>query len=177
MLFADSGSTANYVRINWPVVNKRPTKNPIHVANPNGAIMTSTHEGELDFLILRPEACHAHIIPALQNCYLLSVGQLCDAGYYVHFDAASVRILDGNVCMLAGTRNSTNGTWETNALCTEHHANALGTRTAAELVAFAHATLFPPLYRRWKTHSPATTLPTSPASRPRLCASIHHNPF
>jgi hypothetical protein len=145
-LFAHSGSTANYVGISWPVVNKRPTRNSFHVANPNGSIVTSTREGELDFPMLRPEACHAHTIPAFQNCYLLSVGQLCDAGYYVYFDAASVRILDGDVCVLAGTRNSTNGMWEINALCTEHHANALGACTAAELVAFAHATLFSPLY-------------------------------
>jgi hypothetical protein len=143
-LFADSGSTANYIGINWSVVKKRPTKNPIHVANPNGAIMTSTREGELDFPMLRPEACHAHIIPDLQNCSLLSAGQLCDAGYYVHFDAAIVRILDGDVCVLTGTHNSTNGMWEINALCTEHHDNALGTRIAAKLVVSAHATLFSP---------------------------------
>jgi hypothetical protein len=144
-LFADSGSTANYVEINWPDVNKRPTKHPIHVTNPNGAIMTSTHEGELDFPMLRPEACHANIIPDLQNCSLLSVGQLCDAGYCVHFDAAIVQqILDGDACVLTGTCNAVNGMWEINALPTTHQANALGIGTAAELVAIAHATLFSP---------------------------------
>jgi hypothetical protein len=180
MLFADSGSTANYFRMNWPVVNKWLTKNPIHGANPNGTIMTSTHKGKLDFPMLWVKACHAHIIPDLQNCSLLSVGQLCDDGYHVHFDAAIVRILDGNVCTLTGTCNSTNDMWEINALCTEHHAIALGTRTAPELVAFAHATLFSPalsmlenaLKHGYLTNFPGLTAQTLRKHPPRSLAMV-----
>jgi hypothetical protein len=130
--------------------------------------MTSTHEGELDFPTLRPNACHAHIVPALHNCSLLSIGQLCDSGYKVIFETPTMQVLDGDICVLTGQRNPTNGMWEVELpirtkqanslepqpaaepnelpLHTEH-ANAIGTQTAAKLIAYAHATLFSPTLR------------------------------
>jgi hypothetical protein len=106
--------------------------------------MESTHEGELDFPMLRPNACHAHIVPALQNCSLLSIGQLCDSGYKVIFDSPTMQVMDGNICVLTGQRNNTNGMWEVELPTRDEHANAITTQTAAELIAFAHATLFSP---------------------------------
>jgi hypothetical protein len=143
-LYANSRCTSTYINVRCPILNKRLTHNPIHIRNPNGAIMTSTHKGELDFLMLQPNACHAHIVPALQNCSLLSIGQLCDSGYTVVFDAPTMRVMDGNICVLSGQHNHTNGMWEVEHPKQEERANALGTQTASKLIAFAHATLFSP---------------------------------
>jgi hypothetical protein len=55
-----------------------------------------------------------------------------------------MQVMDGNICVLNGQRNHTNGMWEVELPKTEERANAIGTQTASELVAFAHATLFSP---------------------------------
>jgi hypothetical protein len=62
LAIADTGSTANFGTIDVPVLNKRPTLNPITIHNPNGSIMTSTHEAELDLPMLPPAARHIHIV-------------------------------------------------------------------------------------------------------------------
>jgi hypothetical protein len=118
--------------------------------------MTSTHEAEFDLPALRPEARHAHIVPELHNCSLLSIGQLTDAGYIAVFDAARLRIFDSPTieainstkCILTGTRHTPTGMWHINAptqpIIRPHFANRIGEPTTAELVAFAHATMFSP---------------------------------
>jgi uncharacterized membrane protein len=65
--------------------------------------MQSTGIGILD-LPLRPAACKAHIVPALKDCSLLSMGTLCDAGYTVEFDSTSIKILDEGQCVVTGQR-------------------------------------------------------------------------
>jgi hypothetical protein len=59
------------------VLNHRIAEHPITIQNPNGERMHSTHIGELDLPMLRIDAQKAHIVPALQNCSLLSMGTLC----------------------------------------------------------------------------------------------------
>jgi hypothetical protein len=56
--------------------------------------MKSTHTATLDSPQLRKSAKAAHIFPAMENNSLLSVGQLCDEGYFVLFSINEVRILD-----------------------------------------------------------------------------------
>ena len=163
---ADSGSTAHFCTISAHVINKRVTANPIGIANPNGAIMYSTHEADLDLPSLPLAARRVHIVPALQSASLLSMAQLCDAGCQVTFDATSVRVHLNDALLLTGIRAPATGLWhlnltaeatETNALaeanelraCTEtpllHHSYAaLHSATPAELVTFAHASLFSP---------------------------------
>jgi hypothetical protein len=114
--------------------------------------MTSTHEGEFDLPTLRPEARRAHIIPALHNCSLLSIGQLTDAGYIAIFDATRLRVYDSDniykltdqLCVLSGTRHSPTGMWHIDAPVRLHLANRVGAPTVSDLVTFAHATLFSP---------------------------------
>ena len=60
-LIADTGSTANFGSLQTPVINKRLTRTPIAVRDPNGTLMHSTHEAELDILALPPAARHVHI--------------------------------------------------------------------------------------------------------------------
>ena len=151
-LIADTGSTGTYVSVRCRVLNKRPTSNPISISNPNGQIMTSTHEGELDLPTLRFEARRAHIVPALQHCSLLSVGSLCDAGYTVEFNKQTMRVLDDDGCVLTGTRHTPTGMWHVPAdpsndsisHAPHAQANKLGGTTIAESVTYAHASLYSP---------------------------------
>jgi hypothetical protein len=151
-LVADTGSTSTYISINCPVINKRPTMNHIGISNPNGQIMTSTHEAKLDLPPLRLAARRAHIVPALQHCSLLSVGSLCDAGYKVNFDKHTMRVLDDGACVLTGTQHTPSGMWHVNGVhrnasiqhSPQAQSNKLGGTTIAETVAYAHATLFSP---------------------------------
>ena len=89
---ADTGSTATFASPTTPVLNKRITDNPITVRNPNGALMYSTHKAELNFPQLPKIARHVHILPELKSDPLISIGQLCDAGCTISFDATTVNV-------------------------------------------------------------------------------------
>lgn len=154
---ADSGSTAHFCTVTANVINKRLTSTPIGIANPNGTVMYSTHEAELDLPGLPLAARRVHIVPALTTDSLLSMGQLCDAGCIVTFDATGVQVRLNNVLLLSGTRTPESGLWhltlDASAPCVPtsvpasllHHSYAaLHSATPAELVAFAHAALFSP---------------------------------
>jgi hypothetical protein len=101
-LIVDSGSRGTYVSISCPVVNKRLTNNPKRIQIPDGKIMTSTHEAELDYPELRPAARAVDIVPALHDYSLLSVGNLCDADYLVIFDKHEVRVMDNDLVVMRG---------------------------------------------------------------------------
>jgi hypothetical protein len=124
-LVAYTGSTSTYISINFPIINKRLTTNPISISNPNGQIMTSTHEAKLDLPTLRLAARRAHIIPALQHCSLLSVGSLCGAGYKVNFDKHTMRVLDDGACVLTGTADIHQAECGTSIASTEMHPSSI----------------------------------------------------
>jgi hypothetical protein len=155
----DSGSRGTYVSISCPVVNKRLTNNPKRIQIPDGKIMTSTHEAELEYPKLRPAARAVDIVPALHDYSLLSVGNLCDADYLVIFDKHEVRVMDNDLVVMRGHRHAATGLWhvDTQSPRNSRHSPtapaappiayagaAIGDPTSAELVAFAHATLFSP---------------------------------
>ena len=123
--------------------------------------MYSTHEAELDLPSLPPSARHVHIVPALHTSSLLSMGQLCDAGCTVTFDSLSVTVRLQHEVLMHGDRAKDTGLWHlsitppAHALNTAHVPSApppllhhsfaaVQSATPAELVAFAHATLFSP---------------------------------
>jgi hypothetical protein len=56
--------------------------------------MNSAHTAILDIPQLSKAAKAAHIFPAMENNSLLSVGHLCDEGYYVMFSINEVTILN-----------------------------------------------------------------------------------
>ena len=130
------------------MVNKRPATNPITIQLPNGDRVMSTHEAELNLPMLLPAARHVHLVPGLHECSLLSIGQLCDAGYQVIFNRDTMSVLLHGKRVLQGARSLTTKLWHVNLTCEptqiETAAAAIDSRKTAELVAFAHATLFSP---------------------------------
>ncbi|KAI2491412.1 Reverse transcriptase (RNA-dependent DNA polymerase) [Fragilaria crotonensis] len=125
--------------------------------------MYSTHEADLDLPCLPPAARRVHIVPALQTASLLSMGQLCDAGCEVTFDATTVSVRHNHTLLLHGKRLPHTGLWHldlssTPVPCapptappnvhrpydTMHSVAAVAVTTPADLVAFAHASLFSP---------------------------------
>ncbi|KAI2498399.1 hypothetical protein MHU86_16096 [Fragilaria crotonensis] len=73
--------------------------------------MYSTHEAELDLPALPFAARHVHIVPALSHVSLLSIGQLCDSGCHVTFDAVSVTVHHHERLLLTGERTPATGLW------------------------------------------------------------------
>jgi hypothetical protein len=149
ILTADSACTETYVSLSCPVLNKRLTTNPIKIKIPNGATIESTHVAEVDLPMLRPAARKAHIVPALDNCSLLSLGQLCDAGYHILLEADTLSVID------AGEANKLLPNW-------------LPLRTPL---------FFPHLYPRWKKPSLRAISQTSRAWMLNLFANIPLFPF
>jgi len=120
--------------------------------------MTSTHEAELDLPMLPPDARHVHIVPELTSLSLISIGQLCDAGCIVTFTATAVTCEWNEQIILVGHRAPKTRLWHLELPNSDpvrssspishsptQQANAtIGAATPAQLVAFAHATLFSP---------------------------------
>ncbi|KAI2506705.1 Reverse transcriptase (RNA-dependent DNA polymerase) [Fragilaria crotonensis] len=127
--------------------------------------MYSTHEAELDLPALPLAARHVHIVPALSHVSLLSMGQLCDSGCRVTFDAVSVTVHHHERLLLTGERTPATGLWHLSLVppdvaCTARAeelplsaacplpcstcASVVQSATPSELVAFAHAALFSP---------------------------------
>lgn len=126
---------------------------PLAIRNPNGSVMYSTHVAELDVPSLPPAARECHIVPALHNQSLLSIGHLCDAGCSIELDATSLTVRYNDTIVLTGTRTPQTRLWQvdrghtpTAHCCTPTHSanTAIGSATPAETVAFAHASLFSP---------------------------------
>jgi hypothetical protein len=145
--------------------------------------MYSTHEAELDLPNLPPSARRVHIVPALRTASLLSMGQLCDAGCIVTFDATTVTVTLAGERILDGIRTPATGLWhlslakptlEAAPLDAPLHPPspeppllhqsfaALHSATPSELVAFAHATLFSPAISTLKKALDRGFLPNFP---------------
>ena len=149
-LIADSGSSGNYTTLDLPVVNQRPSSCPVTIQLPNGKQIVSIHEAELDIPMLLPAAQHVHLVPGLQNCSLLSIGQLCDSGYEVKFTSTHMTVLLDDQCILQGHCSASTKLWHVSSTTPaptipvpiNFTAAAISTTPkAANLVAFAHATL------------------------------------
>jgi hypothetical protein len=77
--------------------------------------MKSTHTATLDIPQLSKSAKAAHIFPSVENNSLLSVGQLCDEGYFVLFSRDEVKILDEKQkIIMKGNRDCATGLWRIN---------------------------------------------------------------
>jgi hypothetical protein len=94
----DSGCTGIFLLINAPCQNKVKYQNPLIVSLPNGDTMYSTHTASLDIPELSQAASIAHVFPDIADNHLLSIGQLCNEGYYVTFriDAVIAYTSTGN---------------------------------------------------------------------------------
>ena len=65
---------------NTPSKNKKKTIIPLHVQLPNGTVLKSTHEGNIQLAALPKEATKAHVFPHITYGALILVAQLYDPG-------------------------------------------------------------------------------------------------
>jgi hypothetical protein len=74
--------------------------------------MDSTHIASWDIPDLSQAAYVAHVYPGMENNYFLSVGQLCNEGYYVTFRIDGVTIYNSaGKALLKGQRDLNTGLW------------------------------------------------------------------
>jgi hypothetical protein len=110
-----SGCTGHLLLINSPCRNNAKSVNPLRVRLPNGDTMDSTHTASLDIPELSEAASVAHVFPSMVNNSLLSVGQLCNEGYYVTFKIDSVTIFKfERKAIPKGLRDLGTGLWRIN---------------------------------------------------------------
>ena len=114
--------------------------------------MTSTHSGHINIPELPATATRSHIVPEMTTHNLLSVGQLCDAGCTATITSDKIEVKHDDRVIVTGTRSSETTLWHLD-LPSEvdpdsifpYYANAaIGTNTAANMVAFMHAAFFSP---------------------------------
>jgi hypothetical protein len=86
----DSGRTGSFLLVNAPCLNKFKSRTPLTVHLPNVAMMESSHTVKLNIPQLDNASSIAHVFPGMANHSLLSVGQLCNEGYIVTLNNASV---------------------------------------------------------------------------------------
>jgi hypothetical protein len=105
----------------------------------------------LDIPELNAAASKAHVFPGMANHSLLSVGQLCDAGYIVTFKQALVTICDSEKSqILSGARDLNTGLWRINLTQTNNHIpepianNVYELRNTGSSVQYLHKALFSP---------------------------------
>ena len=81
-LKADTGASGHYLankdKESLGITKLRTTKNPKLVQLPTNAIMSSTHDAELNIPQVSPDAKQPTVFPAITSSSLLSIGQLCD---------------------------------------------------------------------------------------------------
>jgi hypothetical protein len=77
--------------------------------------MESSHTAELNIPELNAAAYIAHVFPGMVNHSLLSVGKLCNEGYKVTFQNASVTICyPKGFQILSGAQDLDTGLWRIN---------------------------------------------------------------
>ncbi|NCG02080.1 MAG: hypothetical protein GWP22_01255, partial [Actinomycetales bacterium] len=110
---SDSGTTSHFIMKDAMehVTNIRPTKNPIRISCPDGSVIHSTHECNLDIPWLPDEMTRAHIVPGLKNASLVSTRIFCNAGCRVIFDEWECRVYYRGQLVLTGKRDTKTDLW------------------------------------------------------------------
>jgi hypothetical protein len=113
--------------------------------------MDSSHTAALDIPELSESASVAHVFPAMANNSLLSVGQLCNEGYYVTFRLEGVIIFNSSGrAILKGVRDLGTGIWCINLRKNEPRSpiasanNVYELRNTGAVVNYLHKALFSP---------------------------------
>ena len=154
----DSGTTGHFLSVNAPILNKRPTNNPVTVVLPNGQTIKSSHDCDIDWPMLPPNARFAHILPGLANHSLISVVQLCDAGYTMKFVDNKCLVNYKNKTILEGKKCPTTNLWfvplklttvlkefKIKSEATTQHINTIyDIKTQTEITTYLHQCLFSP---------------------------------
>jgi hypothetical protein len=117
----------------------------------NGETMDSTHTASLDIPEFSEAAYVAHVFPDMKNHYFLSVGQMCNEGYYVTFRIDGITIYNSaGKAILKGQRDLNTGLWRINLRPEKYQPtisapdNVYDLRNTGELVNYLHKTMFSP---------------------------------
>ena len=152
----DSGTTGNFISVRANVANIRPTSAPISAVIPNGDTIVSTHDCDIDWPFLPPQARKGHILPGLANISLISVVKLCDAGCTVIFEPTQCIIKYMGQTVITGIKCDRTKLWliplspHDNKSCelpnlTPNQINAVyDTETKTEMVQYLHQCLLSP---------------------------------
>ena len=95
---------------------KSSTSNGILVGLPNGSSFRAFPTALLYFTKLPFGARQSNIFPALGECNLISIGQLCDHGFSALFTAKNVSLIIP-AATLKGTCNTKNGLYSMDLQC------------------------------------------------------------
>jgi hypothetical protein len=146
------------------ILHKRRAPYPVWIVLPDGRRIQSTHIADLAIPWAHPAARIVRIVPGLQGCNLLSLGQLCDAGYETRLDKEWVTLWREQHCIFKGERWPIHGMWQLAVNNCErgryhHHQgpythkimNRLADKTIAERIQYAqHSFGSPPATRMEK---------------------------
>jgi hypothetical protein len=113
--------------------------------------MESSHTAELHIPELNAAASIAHVFPGMSNHSLLSVRQLCNEGYILTFNNASVTVCNSQKSqILSGPRDLDTGLWRINLKQDNQQIHQPVSNNINELldtgalVHYLHKTLFSP---------------------------------
>ena len=109
---ADTGATAHYICPYDPHKIIAWITTPIIVGLPNGQQLKSTNEAcEINLPQVPTKGRQAHFLPGLMYSSLMSIGQLCGAGWQATFDQTSFSITNHGDTILTGHCDFTTGLW------------------------------------------------------------------
>ena len=122
---------------------------------PNGQQLKSTNVAcELNLPQVTTQGRQTHLLPGLTHSSLMSIGQLCNAGFQATFDQTLVNITNHGNTILIGHRDFTTGLWHIPLSIIESPPpqqinSAYQTKSLPDLVAFLHAAAFSPSTNTW----------------------------
>jgi hypothetical protein len=120
--------------INAPCRNKIKSQNPLRVRLPNGETMDSTHTASLDIPEMSGSYSLVYVFPDMANHSFLSVGQMCNEGYYVTFRIYGFTIYSSaGKAILKGQRDLNTGLWRINLRSDEHQPTIAAANDIYEL--------------------------------------------
>jgi hypothetical protein len=120
--------------INAPWRNNINSINPLRVILLNGETVDSTHTASLDIPEPSEAFSVAHVFTDMAKNSLLSVGQLCNKGYYVTFKIDGVTLFNSaSKAILKGHRDLGTGLWRINLRSDKPHTQIAATNNVYEL--------------------------------------------
>ena len=150
----DSGCTSHYLQHSPDMDDATTTsQKAVNVQLPNGAIMSSNRTTLLNIPQATSKGNTAHVFKDLATGNLLSVGQLCDDGYKIHFTKTNVILSKNGKIAAQGNRNSLNGMWYINLPIPTTKSNianfVLPYKPIKKAIQFLHAACFSPCISTW----------------------------
>lgn len=149
---SDTGSTNLLIRQSDTYgVIPAPHLQPISVILPNGTSIYASSCGHVHFPNF-PVPILAYIFPdIILHTSLLSVSELCNAGYLATFTATMFQVTYNELLVLRGSKLPTDKLWSvqlptTNITTSTIQCNATRIHSDADFVSFVHASLGSPAY-------------------------------